>query len=212
MRCSRTLFEAGHARLEALTPPRTLDERLAALRHAASDGIDPTARLTALLGHARTAEELDAVIAVGRRGRNIGSYYPLFVEAPQAFFDASHARRLQLELEALAHAASPADRVTFAQQRLPRFGTADAYRNFAVKAASYALIDLQDVLAARQAVAAGTLSARELQAAEENLDEAMRLVAALRRAPAAGFDARAFWERYQLEATVAAALGEGRQA
>jgi hypothetical protein len=205
--CSQGLFAAAYDRLQAIERPQTLAAKLALQQRAAADGVNPEAALVKLLGQARTAADVDQILAAGRKGYNIGSHSAYYVACSQAFFAAAHTRQLQLELEKLAAGVIPADRVKFALQPLPTFATAEDYRNFAVKAASYALVDVQEVLAARQAFAAGTLPERAVLDAQDALELSLKLVAALRQAPAAGFDARAFWDQYQVEETAKRVLG-----
>ncbi|MDB5097366.1 MAG: hypothetical protein JWM80_1787 [Cyanobacteria bacterium RYN_339] len=205
--CSKALFTAAYQRLAEIERPQTVDERLGLLKRAAADGMNPEADLVKVLDAAKTPADVDKVLAAGRKGYNVGANDVYYIPCSQTFFAAAHTRQLQLELEKLAAGVIPADRVKFALQPLPTFSTEEDYRNFAVKAASYALVDIQDVLAARQAFAAGTLPEGQLRDAEDGLELSLKLVAALRRAPAAGFDARAFWDQYQVEETAKRTLG-----
>lgn len=205
--CSSAFFAAVHGRLAALNPPRTFDEKLAAIQKAASDTVNPEPALTKLLGEAQSKSDIDKVLAAGRKGHRDFLTMDYWTECSSALFAAGHTRELQLDLEALAKNVAPADRVKFALQPLPSFPDADSYRNYAVKAASYALLNIQDVQKARAAAKAGTITQNQLKDAEDALELSLKLVAALRQAPSAGFDAAGFWSQYQIEDTAKRVLG-----
>jgi hypothetical protein len=209
-------FRAAYARLGDILKPTTVEAQLALIHDAADDTVNPEPALTKLLAGAANEAEVNKLLDVGRKGYKsyLGASYA--TDLSSAFFAAGHTRLLQLELQAQVTPVVAADRVKFALQPLPAFDSRDAYRNYAVKAAAYALVDIQDVAAARKAFAAGAIKETQLKNAEDGLELSLKLVDALREAVspgvaarwrAEGFDVAAFWNQYAIADTAKAALG-----
>jgi ribulose bisphosphate carboxylase small subunit len=213
---SRALFEAAHARREALEPPTTFDAKLESLKRYADDAVNPESRLIALLDEAETPQQIEQIRKAGRKGYRIGVDVDYWTECSQALFAKAHTRELQMTLAASVPAVSAPDRVKFALQPLPAFDTHESYSNYAVKSAAYALLDMADVRAAREAFKAKAITERELLEAEDRLELSLKLVGALRahaetaqaaQWKSAGFDAEAFWAKYQIEESAKQLLG-----
>jgi hypothetical protein len=213
---SPALFAKIHARREAIAPPATFDEKLKSIQRAASDTVSPEPALLALLGEAETPAQIEQIRQAGRKGHRIAIDLNYWTECSQALFAATYTRELQMELAASVPTVSAPDRVKFALQPLPTFDAYEPYRNYAVKSAAYALVEMSELRAARAAFKAGKLTERQLHEIEDRLELSLKLVSALQahvkpgqaaQWRADGFDVQAFWDKYQIAASAKQLLG-----